>query len=138
MDTKDLTDFEIEALHRTELALEWLRRAHGHLIEFHHGIGHAMDHLDAAEELLRESGHADLADELRDQHLPRGVIDRGPTPDAGDRWSYDVLETFEDGFLGDVIEFEERTRSTVAGGARHVAERRQEREWRERANPGRR
>ncbi|WP_267641941.1 hypothetical protein [Haloarchaeobius amylolyticus] len=137
MDSTELTETEIEALHRTELALEWLRRAHGHLLEFHHGIGHAMDHLDGAEELLRESGHTDLADQIRDKHLPRGVIDRGPGAE-GDRWSYDVVETFEDGFLGDVIEFEAQTRSAVADGARHVSERRQEREWRERANPERR
>ncbi|WP_435316942.1 hypothetical protein [Haloarchaeobius sp. TZWSO28] len=137
MEPTELTDVEIDALHRTELAMEWLRRAHGHLLEFHHGIGHAMDHLDAAEELLRESGHTDLADEIRDQHLPRGVIDRGPTPGEGDRWSYDVVETFEAGFLADMVGFEARTRDEVAGGKRHVAERRQEREWRERASRGR-
>ncbi|WP_435361343.1 hypothetical protein [Haloarchaeobius sp. DFWS5] len=143
MDPSTLSEREVEALHRTELGLEWLRRAHGHLIQFHHAIGHGMDHLDAAEELLRESGHTDLADEIRTVHLPRGVIDSGVAVDASvsepadtagpDRWSYDVLETFEAGFLDDVTDFERRTRDELADGARHVAERRQERLWRERA-----
>ncbi|WP_435334815.1 hypothetical protein [Haloarchaeobius sp. TZWWS8] len=130
-----LSATEVEALHRAELGLEWLRRAHGHLIEFHHAIGHGMDHLDVVEGLLRESGHAELADELRTVHLPRGVIDghREQARVQDDRWSYDVLETFEEGLLADVIDFEGRTRRELADGARHVAERRQEREWRARA-----
>jgi hypothetical protein len=121
-----LTEAEIEALHRLELGIEWLRRGHGHLIQFHHATGHAMDHLDAAERLLRRSGHDDLANALRDEHLPRGVIDSG-------RWSYDVLESFEEEFLSEVAEFEHEARDELAGGARHVAERRQERNWKDRA-----
>ncbi|WP_459194768.1 hypothetical protein [Halosimplex sp. J119] len=118
----DLTDCEVEALHEVELGLEWLRRAHGKLVEFHHNTGHAMEHLDEAETLLRESGHDDLADEIRERHLPRGVVD-------DHRWSYDVLESFEDDFMADVTAFAEHTRADLADGRRHVAERRQEREW---------
>jgi hypothetical protein len=86
-----------------------------------------MEHLAAAEMMLRESGHERLADDVRDRYLPRGVID-------GDRWSYDVVECFEEGLLADVTAFEERAREEVAGGQRHVAERRQEREWKRRAD----
>lgn len=121
-----LDEVERAALHEVELGLEWLQRAHGHLIEFHHATGHGMDHLAAAEELLREAGHEDLADRIRCDHLPTGV-----TPD--DRWSYAVLEGFQDGVLADVQAFEAEAREAVAGGRRHVAERRQEREWRDRA-----
>lgn len=124
--THDLTADEREALHRAELGVEWLHRAHGNLVAFHHAIGHAMDHLAAAETDLRAAGHDDLADALRDEHLPRGVID-------DDRWSYDVVETFQTGFLRDVTEFEKWVRRDVAGGRRHVAERAQEREWQRRA-----
>jgi len=85
-----------------------------------------MDHLAAAEERLRECGYAGLADALRDEHLPRGVIDQ-------DRWSYDVLECFQEDFLADVEAFEARAREEVADGRRHVAERAQEREWKRRA-----
>ena len=123
---EDLTDAEIAALHEVELGVEWLRRAHGKLVEFHHNTGHAMEHLAEAESLLRETGHDDLADEIRDQHLPRGVVDE-------DRWSYDVLESFEADFMTAVSDLEEQTRRDLSDGHRHVAERRQEREWKRQA-----
>lgn len=124
--TASLDDVQRDALHEVELGLEWLQRAHGHLVEFHHATGHGMDHLANAEELLREAGHDDLADRIRDEHLPTGVT-------AGDRWSYAVLEGFQDGVLADVQAFEADARNAIADGRRHVAERQQEREWRDRA-----
>jgi len=124
----DLTDTEVEALHEVELGVEWLRRAHGGLVAFHHNTGHAMEHLAEAEQLLRESGHVDLADEIRDDHLPRGVVDE-------DRWSYDVLSSFEREFMADVSGLADRTRADLADGRHHVAERRQEREWKREADP---
>jgi hypothetical protein len=121
-----LSEAECAALHSLELGVEWLHRAHGNLVEFHHDTGHAMDHLAEAEAQLRACGHTDLADALREECLPRGVIDE-------DRWSYDVLESYQQGFLADLTAFEERARETVADGRRHVAERRQEHEWKRRA-----
>jgi hypothetical protein len=121
----DLTDEECAALHHVDLAVEWLTRAHGHLLAFHHGTGHAMDHLAEAEHLLRASGHEKLADHVRDAVLPRGVVDG--------RWSYDVVESFETGLLADVEATGERVRDDVADGRRHVTERKQERDWRRRA-----
>lgn len=124
-DPPDLDDFEVNALHSVELGLEWLRRAHGNLIEFHHATGHAMDHLDDAEPVLRACGYDDLADRLRADLLPSGAVD--------DRWTYDLLETFEEGLLDDVQAFERQAREDIADGDSHVAERRQERAWRRRA-----
>jgi len=120
------TETEQEALHRVTLGMEWLQRAHGHLLAFHHNVGHAMDHFAAAESLLREAGHVDLADAIRDEYLPRGVVDE-------DRWSYDVVEDFEDGVLADMDAFETTVRTQLADGRRHVAERAQEQAWKERA-----
>ncbi len=116
------------AYHEVELALEWFQRAQGHLLEFHHAVGHAMDHLSEAERLMRACGHPDLADSLRDDHLPAGVVD-------DDRWSYDIVEEFQTGVLADVQSFEHTARTRLTDGTRHVAERRQEREWKERADP---
>ena len=121
----DLTETEREALHRAELGVEWLRRAHGSLVEFHHATGHAMDHMADAEATLREAGHTALADELRDELLPRGAVE--------DRWTYDLLETFEAGLLADVTDYERRARQQLADGERHITERRQEQAWKERA-----
>ena len=131
---EDLTETEREALHEVELGVERLHRAHGHLVAFHHNTGRAMDHLAHAEGLLRECSYSKLADELRDEHLPRGVVE-GCDPDrapAG-RWSYAVLEDFQDSFFDSVVAFGERVTEQVAGGLRHAHERAQEREWKERA-----
>jgi hypothetical protein len=124
-DTPDLSEAEIEALHSVELGLEWLNRAHGKLVEFHHSTGHAMDHLYDAEAKLRDAGHEAFADRLRDELLPKGAVE--------DRWTYDLLETFEAGLHDDVRAFERQVRDDVADGRRHVAERRQESEWTSRA-----
>jgi hypothetical protein len=130
-----VTETEREALHEVELGVEHLHRAHGHLVAFHHSTGRAMDHLAVAEERLRAAGHGRLADRLQDEYLPRGVVppcdDAGPT--AG-RWSYDILEKFQETFLDDVVAFGEDVHDRLADGRRHVMERRQEVEWKGRAD----
>jgi len=123
--TRELSEAELTALHRAELGVEWLRRAHGNLVEVHHATGHAMDHLYEAEATLRDCGHTALADELRDELLPSGAVE--------DRWTYDLLEAFESGILADVTDYERRVREQLADGERHITERRQEREWKRRA-----
>ncbi|WP_251342238.1 hypothetical protein [Haloplanus halophilus] len=130
----DLTDAEREALHEVELGVEHLHRAHGHLVAFHHSTGRAMDHLAVAEERLREAGHRRLADRLRDEYLPRGVVPpcEGDGATAG-RWSYDILEKFQTTFLEDVVAYGDEVHDRLADGRRHVTERRQEREWKRRA-----
>ena len=122
----DLTERECAALHEVELGLEWFQRAQGHLLEFHHATGHGMDHLREAESLLRAAGYDDLADAIRDELLPRGVVDE-------DRWSYDVVENYQASLLTDARHLERAVRSELADGKRHVRERRQERSWKERA-----
>ncbi|MDS0258042.1 hypothetical protein NDI56_01315 [Haloarcula sp. S1CR25-12] len=124
-DTPALSEAELAALHEAELGVEWMRRAHGSLVEVHHATGHAMDHLHEAEATLREHGHTELADQLRDELLPSGAIE--------DRWTYDLLETFESGILADVTDYERLVREQLADGRRHLTERRQEREWKRRA-----
>ncbi len=126
----DLTTAEREALHEVEVGIEWLRRAEGNLIAFHHAVGHGVDHLAAAERHLREAGHGDLADRVRDDLLPRGVT-------ADDRWSYALVEEYQHSFLAEMAAFEAAVRADLAGGERHVAERHQRVAWRERARSGR-
>lgn len=124
--TGELTPAERAALHRLTLGIEWLHRAHGHLLAFHHSTGHAMDHIAEAETLLRDAGHDGFADAVRDDYLHRGVIDE-------DRWSYDVVEDFQNGLFSDIQAFDTAVREELADGRRHVAERVQEQAWKERA-----
>jgi hypothetical protein len=123
--TQSLTDDERDALHELQLGVEGVHRAYGHLLAFHHAIGRSMDHFAAAEPLLREAGHTTHADAIRDEQLPAGVVD--------DRWSYEVVEAFASGFLTDITAFDETVRSELVDGQTHVAERLQQRAWRERA-----
>ena len=122
----DLTETESAALHEVELGLEWLLRAQGQLLAFHHATGHGMDHHREAERLLRAAEREALADALRDDLLPRGVVD-------GDRWSYDVVENYQETLLTDAQALERWARRELADGQRHVRERRQQRAWTERA-----
>lgn len=123
---EDLSERELRALHEAEVGLEWLRRAEGNLLAFHHAVGHGMDHFEAAERELRAAGHDDLADRVRDDLLPRGVT-------ADGRWSYALVEEYRGSFLPAIASFESAVRSELADGKRHVAERRQRTAWRERS-----
>lgn len=122
----ELTDAEKDALHDLQVGVEHVRRGYGRLLDFHHEIGRGIDHFESARETLREAGHDELADELRDRHLPAGVV--------GDMWSYEVVSAFEDGFLAETTEFERAAREEVTDGVDHVKEREQQTEWRERAD----
>lgn len=123
-DDSDLSDTEREALYRAELGVEHLHRAYGDLLSFHHQIGRVMDQMDDAERLLRDAGRETYANELRDEHLPAGVV--------GDDWTYELVEAFRTDFLAAISEFEEDLREDLADGREHVAEREQKREYRER------
>lgn len=114
------------ALHELELGIEGLRKGHGYLVQFHHVTGHAMEHFSEAEANLRDAGYDDLADHIRDDILPRGVF-------GSDRWTYELVESFETGFLRDIESFERNTRDEIADGERHIRERRMQRRWQERA-----
>jgi len=123
---RELSEPEREALHELQLGLESIYRGYGALLDCHHHVGGGMDHLDDAEELLREAGREEFADALRDEHLPAGVI--------GDRWTYELVDEFRAGFLARITDFERDVREELADGTTHVTERRQQAAWRERAS----
>lgn len=124
-DDPELTNVEAAALHDLRLGLEHIHRGYGHLLAFHHQIGHAMDRFADARDRLRKANHDDFADRLRVDLLPAGVF--------GDRWTYELVEAFEDGFLAETVDFEQAVRDELADGADHVTEREQQRRWREQA-----
>jgi hypothetical protein len=121
----DLSETEREALHHLQLGIEKIYRGYGALLDCHHHVGGGMDHFADAEAGLREAGHTEFADRLRDVHLPAGAV--------GDRWTFELVDEFREGFLADVTAFEDDVRGSLADGDPHVTERRQQREWRERA-----
>lgn len=120
-----LSEDERDALHNLQLGTEHLYRAYGHLLSFHHAVGHAMDRLADAEVELEAADHTEHAAVLRDDILPAGVF--------GDTWSYELVEEYEDGVLTDLANFQNVVCADLAGGERHVSERDQQRRWRLRA-----
>jgi hypothetical protein len=124
-DDHDLSEAEREALHAMQSGIEHVYRGYGELLAFHHRVGHAMGKFDDAEAALREAGHGEYADTLRDRHLPAGAV--------GDDWTYELVEAFRADMLAAIAEFEASVRADLAGGEGHVTERAQQRRWRERA-----
>jgi len=109
-----MTDLEVEALGRLSDALETIERVRGHFYSLHQLTGHADFMLDRAEELLRQSGHPDLADRVRDELIGRNVIPG--------RWTFQLVEEFDDGYYATFREVEAAARQKVAGGRRHLYE----------------
>lgn len=127
-DELDLGDAELAALHDLQLGIEYVYRAYGTLLEFHHDLGHAMDRMGDAEDHLREAGHEAWADALRDDHLPAGAV--------SDQWTFELVEEFSGSFLDELAGFEADVRDELADGLDHVTERRQKRRLHERAERG--
>jgi hypothetical protein len=102
------------AVGRVTEALETIERARGHLYSFHQLTGRADLQLDEAVRRLREMGHADLA-----QHISCELIGRNVLPG---RWSFQVVEEYDDGYYRCFKETERLVRTRLADGRRHVHE----------------
>jgi hypothetical protein len=125
VDGEELSETERAALHDLELGLEHVTRGFGALVTFHHQLGRGMDRFERARAGLREAGHDELADRLRDEVLPAGAVE--------DQWTYELVGEFREGFLSAVTALEVDARESLADGRHHLTERRQQRAWRERA-----
>ncbi|MEV4187328.1 hypothetical protein ACWDOR_42700 [Streptosporangium canum] len=116
----DIDDTTVEALGRLSEALETTERARGHLYSFHQLTGHADLQLDRVVELLRAAGHSDLADVVADELIGRNVLP--------DRWTFQIMEEYDDGYYRFFAGLEKRIRDQLAGGRRHLYEARMKRE----------
>ena len=123
-----LDDKTVEALGKLSEALECVERARGHLFELHQLIGHADLMLDDAVELFRAAGHGKTADRVRDEVLGRNVI-------AG-RWTFQIVEDFEDGYYAAFKDVERDARERLAGGRRHLYEAEMKERRRTHGRPG--
>ncbi|GAB3029679.1 hypothetical protein [Mycobacterium bourgelatii] len=108
------SDEVVEAAGKVSEALETIERARGHLFSFHQLTGRADLQLDTAVSLLRDNGHAELAD-----HISHNLIGRNVLPG---RWSFQVIEDYDDGYYRCFQEVERLVRTQLTGGRRHVFE----------------
>lgn len=104
----------VAALGRLSEALETCERARGHLYDFHQLTGTADIQLGDAVRSLQEAGHDQLADRIRTELLGRNVI-------AG-RWTFQVVEEYDDGYWQLFRELERVARDQLVGGRRHLHE----------------
>lgn len=124
----EIDDVTVEALGRLTEALETTERARGHLYAMHQLTGEADFKLDGAVAKLREAGHHELADRVETELIGRNVI-------AG-RWTFQLVEEYEDGYVSVFRELERTARDTLAGGRRHLWEARLKERRRTHGEPG--
>lgn len=109
-----IDDATVEALGKLSEALETTERARGHLYSFHQLIGHADLQLDEAVELLRAAGHPETADMVTRELIGLDVIPG--------RWTFQIVEEYEEGYHAAFTGVERRIRERLAGGHRHLHE----------------
>jgi hypothetical protein len=118
----------VEALGALSEALETTERARGHLYAFHQLTGSADLRLGEAVEGLRDAGHAGLADRIEAELVGRNVI--------GGRWTFQIVEDYDDGYWSLFRRLEREAREQLAGGRRHLAEARMKEDRRTHGAPG--
>ena len=123
-----VSDTTVEALGKLSAALETIEQARGHLYALHQLTGAADFELDDAVELLRKAGHDSLADRISDELIGRNVL-------AG-RWTFQIVEEFDDGYYALFRELERTAREELVGGRRHLYEAELKEKRRSRGRPG--
>jgi hypothetical protein len=94
-------------------ALEAIEEARGHLYAFHRLTGHADGVVEQAADRLREAGQPELADRLARELVGRNVLPG--------RWTFQIVEEYDDGYYQLVRELERAGRDLL-GGRRHAHE----------------
>ena len=109
-----VTDATVEAAGAVSEALECVERARGELYSFHQLMGHADLLLGKACDKLRDAGHCDAARRLRTEVVGRNVL--------YGRWTFQIVEEFDDNYWSVFREHERRVRDELQGGVRHLFE----------------
>jgi hypothetical protein len=110
----DLDDDTVAALGKLSESLETVEQARGLLYGFHQLTGKADLLLQDAVARFRDAGHTELADDLERDLVGRNVI--------ADRWTFQVVEDFDAHYWTTFRAFDERARTTLSDGDRHVLE----------------
>lgn len=123
-----LDDTTVEALGELSKALETIHRVRGHLYSAHQLVGGADATLDRVVELLRQGGHDEVADRVEYELLGRNVLPG--------RWTFQIVEEFDDGYYATFQEIERDARQRLAAGRRHLHEAEMKRRRRTPGLPG--
>ncbi|MFD1047201.1 hypothetical protein ACFQ1S_17425 [Kibdelosporangium lantanae] len=122
-----MDDTTVEAVGAMTEALETVEVARGHLFAFHQLTGSADFKLERAINLLRKANHHELADRLDRELLGRNVLPG--------RWTFQVVEDYEDTYYTPFRELEKDVRQ-LTDGLPHVHEADMKRHRRTVGEPG--
>jgi len=122
------SDDTVAALGKLSEALEVVEDARGDLYSFHRKCGTADLTLGEAVTMLRDAGHHELADSLQTDLVGRNIL-RG-------RWSFQVVEDYDDGYYTAFKEHERAAREQLLAGRRHVFESEMKQDRRTHGRPG--
>jgi hypothetical protein len=109
-----IDDATVEAVGAVTEALEWVERARGELYSFHQLMGRADLQLGDACDKLRAAGHCKVAERLEEDLVGRNVL--------YGRWTFQIVEEFDDNYWSIFRHHENRVRDELAQGARHLHE----------------
>jgi nucleotide-binding universal stress UspA family protein len=123
-----LDDATVSALGKLSEALEVIEHARGYLYGFHRLTGTADLTLGEAVQELRDAGHTELADRLEKELLGRNVIEG--------RWTYQIMEEYDDGYYRTFKDLERQAREQLAEGKRHLFEAEMKEDRRTHGQPG--
>ncbi|MFZ7087278.1 hypothetical protein [Curtobacterium sp. RRHDQ10] len=107
-------DATVEALGKLSEGLETVEHARGLLYGFHRLTGAADLAIGEAVDLLRKAGHAEVAD-----RIDRDVVGRNA---ISGRWTFQIVEDYDDGYYAALRAAEREARVTLADGRRHLYE----------------
>jgi len=107
-------DATVAAVGKLSEAVETVERARGALYTFHQLMGHADLQLGEAVDQLRAAGHQDIANRLETEVVGRNVV--------SGRWTFQVVEEFDDDYWSVVRAEEKAVRDALMAGVRHVYE----------------
>jgi hypothetical protein len=108
------SDDTVTAVGKLSEAWEWIERARGRLYDFHQMMGHADAMLGEAADALEQAGHVHQAERIRLDVVGRNVIHG--------RWTFQIVEEFDDDYYGPVGVVERQVRDELMAGKRHVFE----------------
>ena len=118
----------VRALGKLSEALEAVEQARGNLYAFHRLSGRADLQLQEAVDLLREAGHDDLAGRLVEDLVGRNVLPG--------RWTFQIVEDYDDGYWAPFRRWEATARDELVQGRRHLLEAEMKESGRTRGRPG--
>jgi hypothetical protein len=122
-----ISDETINALGTLSEAFEAVESARGFLYTFQRVTGTADITLGKAIDELREAGHGELADRFERDLLGRNVLQ--------DRWTFQIVEEYDENYYSVFQELEKAARDELVGGRRHIFEAEMKERERTRGHP---